>query len=129
MLIALIIWLLGSGGGAELRPLLERLKDLGVYVEREIPDKQRRKDVLELIDTMERVGKGIDKRAAEMREDAFKLARRRDAGRADFETLLAPVHERYARDREQLLDLRFQLRDKLTREEWSKAFAGKAAAR
>ncbi len=120
MLIALItIMLLGGGSSA----VLSFVADTQDSVKTVLPKGERQKAALGTLKGMKKRTNAHQQHLKKAGKNLFKALEGSDPGEPEIEELWA-VHftevEEFNRD---LLDLRFELRDQLTREEWNAVFS------
>lgn len=124
MLIAtLIAYFLMSGGSTP--PFARTLKVTTEHVKKAVPDGAERKRALSVLEQMETALKH-DERAVKELEESLKKA---GAHRADAAQGLEVAYGTFEKERivteEKLVELRFRLKDSLSREEWGKVFPKK----
>jgi esterase/lipase superfamily enzyme len=121
MLIALLtILFLGGGNTGTLNFIADTQDTVKVVMEKD----DRRKEALSTLKAIEKRTKAHNKMVKGTSKDLNKALAIKDTSQADIDTIwhrYFAQREAYNRD---VLDLRFQLKDQLTREEWQQVFAG-----
>ncbi len=121
MLIALItILLLGDSNTGMLDFIADTQDEVEVVMEKD----DRRKEALSTLKAIKSRTEAHNKVVSGTSKDLNKSLADNDATEADIDTIwyrYFAQREAYNRD---MLDLRFQLKDQMTREEWQQVFAG-----
>ena len=117
MLILLaLLAIFGLGGGAVL---LEEIKD---RVEASVADSDRRQSVQEILDEVESSAKAQQERLLELSDQVLALTANYQTTENDHTALTAKGLKIADDLRAKLLDLRFRMKEKMTREEWAAVF-------
>jgi hypothetical protein len=120
MLIALMTILFLGGGTTGLLDFIGGIEDSIEFV---MEKDDRRKGALATVKEMKKCTKARNKQVKKSRKELSKVLADPEATEADinatWETFYAEV-ESYNAD---MLDLRFELRDRLTRDEWQQVFS------
>jgi len=120
VLIGLLILAL-TGGSAGTLALTEWLDGGAQYAKQEIADPVLRRDVLATIERMKDRRKDLHEMEEKAAKSIDKLAGSRQSRAADFQSALTGYRAETDALQEQLLDLRFQLKAQVTREQWAAA--------
>ncbi|HVY04736.1 MAG TPA: hypothetical protein VHB46_02045 [Burkholderiales bacterium] len=126
VLIALFIGsLLVGGSAAGMRVLFDpdSTASLKKNLESQIADKDRLRRLDAVLDRLHDEGVKMQDDRERHGKALLALIQRHDATTAEFDTLLAGADADDAGSTRHLLDLRFELRQALTSEEWEKLFA------
>lgn len=124
MLIAtLIAYFLLSGGSTP--PFARTLEATTAEVKKVVPDGAERKTALSVLEEMDKVSKRYDKARKELDKTLGKLAENRVDSAQSLEAAYVMFENERVVTEKQLVELRFRLKDSLTREEWEKVFPAK----
>lgn len=120
MLIALftILFLGGSSTG-----LLDYIGEMEDSVKSVMIKDERRKAALSIVSDMEKRTEARNKRVDNLRNELMKTLADPDGTVEDLNATWDVYFEEITAHGEKMIDLRFELRDKLTREEWEQAFS------
>jgi len=127
MVIATLAALFLIFGGSKMpfsQPLDVTTKQVKAFVQ----DEARRDRALAILKQMEEVGKENQKERKAFEKTLDKLGARRGATMEEFQAANAAFEPQETSAVEKSFALRFQLKDTLTREEWSKVFPPPAPA-
>jgi len=118
-LILLATWLFFGGGAASAllvysHPVSEMAKGI-----KRVTTGERRDAILSQIDQWESVEETREEIVSENREALFKTFRRKDGARAEMEPTLARLDRTFLQMDRDFLDLRFRVKEQVTRAEWS----------
>lgn len=120
MLIALItILLLGSSGSSAL---LAELHQAQVRVKSEIADRGRRDELVAVVEHAEKSIKEALKQRGKATGELVALMRSHETKAADAQPLQREIRAEVQAAQEQVIRYRFELKAKMSRDEWSKAF-------
>jgi hypothetical protein len=120
MLVALLIAFL-TGGGAGTLPLVEWLDHGEAYVKMEIADPVKRWDLLAAMHEMQDRHQDLVQAEKKAAKAIHRLAESRQSRSADFQPTLAALRAESETAQDQLVALRFRLKDQVTREQWAAA--------
>jgi sugar-specific transcriptional regulator TrmB len=121
MLIALFtILILGGSDTGMLDFIAETQDTVKVVMEKD----DRRKEALNTLKAMEKRTNGHNKMVNSASKDINKTLSNYEATDADIDTIWEGYFAQRAAYNQDILDLRFQLKDQMTREEWQQVFAG-----
>lgn len=121
MLIAFIAALLiGSSGSASLLAAFDQAQ---ASVETEIEDQERRAQLVSAIDEAERAMKRALKGRGQATEEVVMHLRSHEAKGAEMQPALARLRADAEAVQEQVIRARFELKDRMSREEWQKVFS------
>jgi hypothetical protein len=124
VLILLAAWLFFSGGASTALVVYEHpASEIKKTIKRVIPDDTRREALLTNIDTWEWVQEKQDEQVRDAREKLLEILRRKGSQSYEVETIVAKLDERFAEMDRKFLDLRFRLKEQVTRAEWSQLVA------
>lgn len=120
MLIALVtLYLLGSSGTLPLVAALDSVKE---SVEKDVPAGPRRTELRDIIEGAEHTTRdAMEKRKTSLR-DLLDLVHKYDARDGDIQPRLKQLRADTAAYQQQIIRYRFELKDKMSREEWAKVF-------
>ena len=120
MLIALFtILLLGSSSTGMLDYIAETQDTIKVVMQKD----DRRKEALSIVKALEKRTNAHNKMVKRASKDLNKTLSSDEITDADIETVWDAYFSQRATYNQDMLDLRFQLRDQMTREEWQQVFA------
>ena len=89
------------------------------HIKKDVHDETRRRQALEIIDKMKTETKSYLKQRAESVKLLDKAVTRRDVTAPELHAVADPLVAEVAATRDKLLDLRFQLKQVLSAEEWA----------
>jgi len=117
----LLTYLFLSGGGSSA--FLDRIADSKDVVKTVMVRDERQKEALNILDSMKKRSKEHSKQISKTSKELGNLIESRDASTAEIAAIgdrnLENI-ESYNRD---ILDLRFELKAQVTREEWAQIFS------
>jgi septal ring factor EnvC (AmiA/AmiB activator) len=120
MLIALItILILGSSSTG----LLDYISDTQDQIKIVMQKDERRQEALSTVKKMKKRTKARNKQVNKARKEMSKTLARDDATITDIDAVWDRYFVALAAHQEEMLDLRFELRDTLTRDEWQQVFS------
>jgi hypothetical protein len=120
ILILLAAWLFFGGGGTSALVVYDRpASEMKTAIKRVISDPGRRDALLYNINVWEAGQKQKAKKAGADREQLFRTLRRKDAQRSDSEPYMAKLDATFLDMDQSLINLRFRVKDKVTRAEWT----------
>jgi hypothetical protein len=120
VLIALLALYIFGGSGTF--PLVVELDHAKASIKAQIADGPHRAELLDVIDRAEHAAKdALEKRKKTTRE-LLTLVHTYDAQAADIQRLLEEQRDESTSLQEQMIEYRFELKDRMSREEWTKLF-------
>ena len=121
MLIALLtLYLLGSSGTLPLVAALDQVKE---SVEKDLAAGPRRTELRDIIERAEHTTRdAMEKRKTSLR-DLLSLVHKYDAQDGDVQAKLKQLRAETGAYQQQMIRDRFELKGKMSREEWAKVFA------
>lgn len=117
MLVALLAVLLMGGGNTGM---LDFIANSETTIKEVLDKGDRKRGILSITKEMKQLVKNHNK---SLKND-FKVIQKSIADEAEIESQWEQYFARRVGYNQQMLDLRFQLRDQLTREEWMQVFTG-----
>lgn len=120
MLIALFTILLLGGGGSS--SLLEFISDTGDQVKVVVEDKERQKEALKIVKAAKKKLSARHKAFGSLGKRIKTVMKSGEYTKQDIDDAwyrFFAINDQYTRE---IIELRFQLRGKLTREEWAQVF-------
>ena len=121
MLIATLIALLFLGSGAGL--MLDGIDHIHDSVESQIADDSTRKAALEVVDRMKDMAKHFADTDSDGEKALLKLIQQYETTTAELKNHLDAVYQQRIEYQQQMLTIRFELKDTLSREQWDNVFA------
>ena len=121
MLVATMIALLFLGSGAGY--LASGIDQTHDNIEDRIADENTRKAALEIVERMTDTTKEHGDADNDGEKALLELIQDYETTTAELQTHLAASYDQRVEYQQQMLGLRFELRDVLSREEWNKVFA------
>jgi hypothetical protein len=92
------------------------------FAKQNISERDRKKEILSLVDDMEDALEDFSEQLKDSGKSMVKLNRDRSSTRQGFKEVLDDLNESRMSTQEKILDLRFKMKDRMTREEWQTAF-------
>jgi hypothetical protein len=121
VLVALIAALLiGSSGSASLLAAFDQAQ---ASLKTEIEDRERSAQLVSAIDAAERSMKRALKGRGQATEEVLMHLRSHEAKAAEMQPALARLRADAEAVQEQVIRARFELKERMSREEWQKAFS------
>ena len=113
------------GGATTITTFIEghSAKDVKKAVKKVVADDARKDEILELIDTWKKEKKKHDKEVIKGRKSILKVMERYDWTREDLQQASSRLDEAIRKIDRSYLDLRFNLKEKITRDEWNAIYA------
>ena len=127
MLIATLIALLFLGSGANM--MLDGIDQTKDNIKAAIVDESTRKAALDIVKKLEDTAKDYAKADSEDEKELLKLIQQYETTTADLQKNMDASYEKRIQFQQEMLALRFELKDKLSREQWDKVFAEDKAAK
>lgn len=110
----------GISGGALTVEAVEQLDDRVAVV---VQEPARRQAAHSMLEELRQGVDAFDKEFAAAGTSITASYRDHDADRAEIEAVLENLNREWARGQQRALDLRFELRERLTRKEWEALFS------
>ena len=109
------------GGAATITTFTEghSAKDMKKAVKKVVADDARKDEILELIDTWNKDKKKYDKEISKGRKSIAKVMERYDGTRQELQKEAARLDKAIQKSDRSYLDLRFNSKEKITRDEWN----------
>jgi len=127
MLIATLVALLFLGSGASM--MIDGIDQTKDSIKSEIVDESARKAALDIVEKLEDTARDYAKADANDEKVLLKLVQQYGTTNADLKNNMDASYQNRLQYQQQMLALRFELKDKLTREQWDKVFSkGKAVS-
>lgn len=109
----------GSPGTSALLSVFEHAKD---SIGKQIDDRPRRAELLAIIDKAEQATKDFTQQTKKAAEELAVAARRQDMKEGDLQPVLQRIRADSEAHQEQIIRRRLELKDRMSREEWARAF-------
>ena len=122
MLIALIVSLFLSLYSSDL-PGMEFIEKVSDLIRETVSEPQRSEEILSLVDDMEKELKDFNKQLKKSSKTLTKLNRNHNSRREDLENVLDELNDRRINSQEKLLEIRFEMKERMSREEWRAVFS------
>jgi L-rhamnose isomerase len=121
MLMALLVTVIlsGSSGTSALIAAFDHAK---AAIKADITDKAQMTELLSVIDLADKVTKEDLKNKKKSAEELLALAARHDATAGDIEPVLEKLRADNESYQDRMIQYRFSLKTKMSREEWAKVF-------
>lgn len=127
MLIATLIALLFLGSGANM--MLDGIDQMKHNVKSEIVDESARKAALDVVDRLEDTAKDYAMADNNDEKELIKLIQDYGSSTADLKANMDASYQQRVQFQKDMLALRFELKDKLSREQWEKVFSKDASTK
>ena len=122
MLIAIIVaFLLGGGAGGVMAYISDTRADAKVVIE----DKDRRSEAMATLKRMEKEAAVLQKQSGKRFKQLGKALQDHEATKAEIDAIWSEHFERVDTFNREMIDLRFELREHVTREEWQQLFGNR----
>lgn len=121
MVMTTLITLLFLGSGAGL--MIDRIDQTRASIEAEVGDASARKAALGIVERAEDTSKDYAKADSEHEQQLLELIWRHETTADELQQHLGAAYEKRIHYQQQMLALRFELKDQLTREQWEKIFS------
>lgn len=123
-LILLAAWLFFGGGGSSALVAYDRpAKEVKKAVDHVITGETRRDAMVKDIDNWESGQDKLEDAVNKNREQLLQIMRRKDAQRSQTEPLIARMDETFREMDRNFLDIRFRLKEQVTKTEWKEIVA------
>jgi hypothetical protein len=121
MLMALLITfiLYGSSGTSAIIAAFDHAKE---SIKTDVSDKTRRTELLSVIDQAEKVTKEDLQNRKKIAQELLELVERHDAEAGDIQPVLEKLHADNLSYQNRMIQSRFALKAKMSREEWATIF-------
>jgi len=123
LIIIMIGVLLLGGAAASVLVNGKSADELRKEIGHLVPDKERRNRLDGVIDRLKKETDAFTSEHHRLGQEALALMERHDARPEEFDPLMARADDLNARTRKALVDLRFELRQGLSPEEWRSLFS------
>lgn len=121
MLIATLLALLFLGSGANM--MLDGIDQTKDNIKAAIVEESTRKAALDIVDKLEDTAKDYAKADSEDEKELLKLIQQYETTTAELQNNLDASFQQRIQYQQEMLALRFELKDKLSREQWDKVFS------
>jgi hypothetical protein len=115
----LALYLFGASGEPGLIASYERLK---TYVKDDVKDKARRTELQTIVDAAEQATKDEVKARGSIVKELADVSARHEATTADVQAILERYRAGVSTYQDKIINIRFYLKGKMTRDEWAKVF-------
>lgn len=115
----LALYLFGISGEPGLIAGFERVK---TYMQKDIRNNARRAELQAIVEAVEKATKDEAKARARTVSELADVSGRHDAKPADIQAVLENYRSHVVAYQDQMINIRFFLRGKMTRDEWAKVF-------
>jgi predicted nucleic acid-binding Zn-ribbon protein len=95
---------------------------LNAFIEQSVTQPDRRKTLSSDVDDIETALEHFSKQLKKAAKRLIKTNEDHDTNRAAFETILDELSQERSDTQQKILELRFSIRDRISRKEWQKAF-------
>ena len=120
ILILLAAWLFFGGGASTALVVYDRpISEVKKVVKRSVADADRRDAILSDVSQWEARQKQRDKDVNGRREALLEMLRHKDAARSELEPVIAHLDETFLDMNRSFLNLRFRVKEQVTRAEWA----------
>ncbi|HID28823.1 MAG TPA: hypothetical protein EYP19_02325 [Desulfobacterales bacterium] len=123
MLIALIVSLFLSLYSSDL-PGMEFIERVSNLIKETVTEPQRSEELLSLVDDMKKEFKDFNNQLKKAGKTLSKLNRNHNSRREDLEDVLDKLNGSRVDSQAKLLEIRFQMKERMSREEWQTVFSG-----
>ena len=127
MLIATLVALLFLGSGANM--MLDGIDQTKDNIKAAIVDESTRKAALDIVDKLEDTAKDYAKADSKDEKELLKLIQQYETTTAEVQNNLDASFQQRLKYQQEMLAIRVELKDKLSREQWDKVFAEDKAAK
>ena len=98
------------------------INNITSFAKENISERGRKKEILSFVDDMEDVLENFSEQLRDSGNRMIKLNRDHSSTRHAFEKVLDDLNESRMSTQEKILEIRFKMKDRMTREEWQMAF-------
>lgn len=127
MLMATLIYLLFLGSSANL--MLDGIDQMKDNIKSEIVDEGARKAALGVVERLEDTSKDYAEADSDDEEELLKLIQQYETTTAELQKNMDASYDRRIQYQKEMLSLRFELKDTLSGEQWSKVFSKEKPAK
>jgi len=127
MLMATLIYLLFLGSSANL--MLEGIDQMKDNIKSEIVDEGARKAALDVVERLEDTSKDYAEADSDDEEELLKLIQQYETSTAELQNNMDASYQQRIQYQQEMLALRFELKDTLSSEQWSKVFSKEKPAK
>ena len=121
----LALYLFGASGEPGLIASYERLK---TYVKEDVQDKARRTELQTIVDAAEQATKDEAKARGRIVKELADVSARHEAKTADIQAVLERYRAGVSSYQDKMINIRFYLKGKMTRDEWARVFPAEKPA-
>ena len=122
MLIVLLIGIFLSAGSGSI-PGQNFIDSLNSHLKKNMAASDQKKEILTLVDDMENELKDFSKKLKSSGKIIEELNRDHAANREDFEKVLDELNASRAMTQQNILEIRFKIKERMTREKWEEIFS------
>jgi hypothetical protein len=119
LMTLLVLYLLGSSGTF---PLVVELNHAKTLIKADVAEGPHRTELLDVIDKAEHAAKDALEKRKKTTKELLELEDSYHAQAGDMQALLQQERAEIASYQEEMIRYRFELKGKMSREEWAKAF-------
>ncbi len=116
-----LLYLLFGVGGGDTQTTIERMDAL---VQEIVLDKKRMKQARSVLKEMKKESKRFQKELSGIRGKLLSIDAKHDASLNEYRAVFKEADEAWFRTEKTLIELRFRMKDHMTRPEWRALFAG-----
>jgi len=98
------------------------IDSISSFAKENISERARKKEILSFVDNMEDALEDFSEQLKDSGKSMVKLNRDQSSTRQAFEEALDELNESRISAQKKILDLRFKMKDRMTREEWLATF-------
>jgi len=124
MLVSLLALYLFSHASGTL-PLIADFNQAKAAIEKDVADGPRKRELMAVFDRAEQATKDALKERQKTTQELLLVARSYDTQSADIQPVLQRLRSGISSYQEQAIGYRFELRGKMSREQWAKVFPPK----
>ena len=121
MLIATMLYLLFSGSGASM--MLDGIDHMKDNIKSGIAEESARKAALDIVDRLEDATKDYTDADSDDEKELLKLIQQYETTTEELKTNMDASYQQRIKYQQEMLVLRFELKNKLSREQWEKVFS------
>jgi hypothetical protein len=125
MLIATLIALLFLGSGTNM--MLDGIDQMKDNIIDTIADESARKAALDVVEKLEDTANDYAEADSDDENELLQLIQQYETTTADLQKNMDASFDRRIQYQQEMLALRFELKDKLSREQWDKVFSSKVS--
>ena len=127
MLIATLIALLFLGSGANM--MLDGIDQMKDNIKDTVVDESARKAALDVVEKLEDTAKDYAEADSDDENELLKLIQQYETTTAELQKNMDASYQQRIQYQQEMLALRFELKHKLSREQWDKVFAEDKSAK